>query len=458
MNEDRSARLRKAIFEDRDGGFDVRDRQIEVAVAVVVAAGKAPAHVGLCEVRSRLRLAAAEAVAVEAEEEWFLEERRGVGIFDDMAVGNDDIDPAVGVEIIAGRPEADKQPTDVGDAVAAADMEEVATPFVAVEGKPLALEVRHPHVGETVAVEVAQVDPHAPVGHPLIVEGRAADEPVLRKMAMAVVDVEEVVGGVVGDIDIDIAIDVEIGQKHSQPLAVAPQTGRSRGIGKRAVAVAETDRVGQPLERPRRTDVTDGRRRPAAGMVVERPVDVAGEIEIEDAIAVEIGPAGARAPTGVFSGRRRRNDERAVPHVAPELRHPIPGDEEILEAVVVVIADGDAVRIEGGRGNASLGRRWMKRLAIFAAEQRARPPVNRLLGRDPAAAGGDEIEPSVAVEVKPPHAAAERLEDRAVIRLATIAVGRRDSQLGGPLHEVDPPTSTGLVRRGSAPIRVAGRR
>ena len=193
-------------------------------------------------------------------------------------------------------------------------------------------------------------------------------------------------------------------------------------------------------------------------MVVERPVDVTGEIEIEDAIAVEIGPASARAPTGVFSGRRRSSDERTVSHVVPELRHPIPGDKEILEAVVVVIADGDAVGIERVRGDARLGRRRMERFSPFAAEQHARPSANRLIGRDPTATGGDEIEPSVAVEVEPPHAAAERLEHRAVIRFAAVVVGRRDSQIGRPLHEVDfPAGSAGIRRRGSHPPSIAGR-
>ena len=102
LNEDRSARLGEAVFEDRDGGFDVRDRQIEIAVAVIVTAGQPPAHVGEGEIGSRLRIAAAEAVAVEAEEEWFLEEWGVVWMLDDVTMGDQDVTPAVGIEIVDG--------------------------------------------------------------------------------------------------------------------------------------------------------------------------------------------------------------------------------------------------------------------------------------------------------------------------------------------------------------------
>ena len=303
LNEDRSARLGEAVFEDRDGGFDVRDRQIEIAVAVIVTAGQPPAHVGEGEIGSRLRIAAAEAVAVEAEEEWFLEEWGVVWMLDDVPIGDHDVTPAVGIEIVDGRAETDEQATDVGDAIPTADMEEVAPSLVAVEGKPLALEVRHPQIGESVTVEVAEVDPHAPVGDPLVVEGRTTDQPHLREVATAVVDVEEVVGGVIGHVDVEVAIDVEIGQEHPEPLAILPQPHRGGGIGERAVPVAEIDRIGQPFKRSWRTDVAHGVGGRADGMVVERPVHIAGEIEIEVTVAIKIPPAGAGTPPGVFPGR-----------------------------------------------------------------------------------------------------------------------------------------------------------
>ena len=123
--------------------------------------------------------------------------------------------------------------------------------------------------------------------------------------------------------------------------------------------------------------------------------------------------------------------------------HAVAGDDEILKAVVVVIADGDAVAVEGVIDNPRLCRHRAECPAVTAPEQLAGKTGDPLVGGYSTAAGGDEIEPPVAIEVEPPHAATEGFEDRELIRLTPIAVRGLDPQGGSPLDEVHRPSGGG---------------
>jgi len=127
----------------------------------------------------------------------------------------DDVEFAVGVEVAAGGAEAHEQPPQVADAVPPADVQELAATLVAVERERLPLVVGDPDVGQAVTVVVAQVHAHAAVRHPLIVVGHARQQAALGEPAPPVVDVQEVVHRVVGDVDVDVAVEIEVGQEHA---------------------------------------------------------------------------------------------------------------------------------------------------------------------------------------------------------------------------------------------------
>ena len=341
---------RHQVFEHRDGLVEPRYREVDVTVPVVVARREPPPLLGLGEKRAGGGRRPLKAFAVEGEHEGQLAPRRRVGKLDDVAVRDDDVDEAVEVEVGARRAEADEQAAECRDAVPSAHVQELAATFVAVEGERLTFVVRHPDVGPAVAIEVAQVDPHAAVRHALIIERDAGDEPLLRERAIAVVHVEKVVGGVVADIDIDVPVEIHVGEQDAETLAVGAQARLARNLDERAVPLVAIDRVGQALELAWRADVAFLGGAAAERIVLERPVHVAGEIQVEVAVAIEVGPPRTRTPAGI--GRCRpvgHRGEAAVAEVAPELRRSVAGHDEIRKPVIVEVADRDTVRVERKR-------------------------------------------------------------------------------------------------------------
>ena len=77
-----------------------------------------------------------------------------------------------------------------------------------------------------------------PFGCPGLVEATPRMAASSDNYALAVILVQEIVRGVVGDVDVQIGVRIEIRQDDSQPLPFGHQTGFPRNIAERAVAVA----------------------------------------------------------------------------------------------------------------------------------------------------------------------------------------------------------------------------
>ena len=92
-----------------------------------------------------------------------------------------------------------------------------------------------------------------------------------------------------------------------------------------------------------------------AGEVAKRrvhrvPFEVMADIEVEVAVVVEVGPCRGGRPVAIApqSGSRGGVLEAAVAQVVIEGIGPPAGDEEVGTAVVIVVADGDAVAVAAG--------------------------------------------------------------------------------------------------------------
>ena len=192
-------------------------------------------------------------------------------------------------------------------------------------------------------------------------------------------------------------------------IGYEPRGGRDArlpaDVGERAVAVVvkELHRSGR---QPARTAV-HGHALPAAVRVLaglrqllERRVQVIRDEEIEAAVAIVVDPGAARAVAHVVLLQARlRGDvgERAVAVVVIEHVLAAAGDEQIVEAVVVVVADGDRrrpARARQARFRRHVGERAVA-VVLVQAIGRARGAPSRRVPLE-----HEQIEPAVVVVVE----------------------------------------------------------
>ena len=164
------------------------------------------------------------------------------------------------------------------------------------------------------------------------------------------------------------------------------------------------------------------------------PVRVVADVEVEVAVAVEVGERGGRRPVPVApeAGPCGRVLERAVAPVVVEGVGVPAGDEEVGAAVVVVVADGDAVAVASGHGlDPRRPGRWRplnvpspRRCGTGGRQsRRGRSPGAR---RERAPPGTQvDVEPAVAVVVEHRDAAGGRLGELAERRPAVLERERR---------------------------------
>ena len=188
-------------------------------------------------------------------------------------------------------------------------------------------------------------------------------------------------------------------------------------VGERAVAVVAIEDVGDPVEVVGMTvGAVAGLLLPAIAVVLERPVEIAGDEQIEPAVVVVIEEAGARAPSaGGDAGLPGDVGERAVPVVAIERVAAVARDVEIREAVVVVVShrDAHAVMVLWHSGETGLLRHVDERAIVVLPVQPVPESAVGLVGRfavrhgivDLRAVREEHVQTAVVVVVQQRHAA-----------------------------------------------------
>ena len=139
-------------------------------------------------------------------------------------------------------------------------------------------------------------------------------------------------------------------------------------------AVVAVDAVGAGGEQARVAEPVGAELRVAAdegGVLV--PDEVVADVQVEVAVAVEVGEGRGGRPVAVAAQAGGLGDvlEGAVAPVAVEGIRPPSGDEQVGVAVVVDIADGDAVAVAAGEGGDPGGFGGVLECAIAAVVEEA---------------------------------------------------------------------------------------
>ena len=337
----------------------------------------------------------------------------------------------------------------------------------------------HEQVLVAVVVEVAGVHPHARLGHAHLAERRAGEQAGVAERAVALVDPEQVVRAVVGDVDVDPPVAVEVGGGHAEgrPETAADERGLAHvdeaPLPRVAVQVVRGPPVGFG-----RTVVARVGQGAALDAALQRVVHVVADVEIEPAVAVVVDEGGRYAES---SGRAdaplgRRLGERAVAAIDVQLVRAVVGQEQVGPAVVVHVArrhaQAIAVRLDaavrGDVGEAQPPR--AVRNAQVVAEQPARERsrnrrrkqrVLRLQLRvEHPSLHQVDVEIAVVVEVEEADAGRNELRvveaARGAVEVDEVETGRRrlvDEPLAGRQLERRG-TGRAVVRAGN-PVRLA---
>ena len=265
------------------------------------------------------------------------------------------------------------------------------------------------------------------------------------------IDVKEVVHGVVADVNVGLAVAVDVKRDDAQTLAgfrAARRQPRLIGhVAKGSVAACWRTSCAQPLNRSAdRRRGSAYRLRPrtvvACRIIVPRPIDVLIDVQIGKAVAVKVGPGGAGGPLNPGRGRTFLS--------RPQTCGPLP--DRFCPLARCGTRPRGPSRSRAGRASRRGRNRPLRRRACRSQGKSSRPtslvtswnlkpPRLRysLHGRPTmvlsvgavvsAAARHENIEQSVAVVVDQGHAAAQRFEDGQVAGLFAVAVGEVDARI-----------------------------
>ena len=252
---------------------------------------------------------------------------------------------------------------------------------VLVEREHFLIDVGDEEVLPAVAVEIGGIHAHAGAGAAVLAESHFGRQRDLFPLGLAfgirsAVHEEEVLHGVVGHEEVHAAVVIDVGGHHAQAFAQGLfDVGAAAHFGERAVAVVVEQQARGGFEDARNAVEMLAQFVVAAGEVaVGAVVHKTADEEIEAAVVIEIEPDGAGGPVvledfGAQAGLLADIGEGAVAVVVVENGPAVGGDEEVGEAVVIVVADRHA-HAEGAAGHARLfGHIGERAVAIVLVER-----------------------------------------------------------------------------------------
>ncbi len=307
---------------------------------------------------------------------------------------------------------------------------------VAVEGRDVLVEVGDEEVEPAVGVEIAGRQAHARLGVAHGVEGGARPQPDLLEAAALVV--VEVVGvRVVGGVEVEVEIAVEIGGDDGEGVEETDvlETGAPGALAEAASAGVLPEEIGLALETEGSEHDLEAfpvERRLGVEHVGERAVDVGADEEILVAVAVGVEEDRAGRPA-VDAGSSVYALEGAVAAVAVEHVGAEVADEEIGGAVAVDVARRDP-RPPALIGNPGGGAHLDEAPAAVVAIEAVGATLHHLAAGEAPAVDHVEVEVAVAVVVDQRQAGAARLEQ---VRLLRTAAPGRLVDAGGDGDEAD---------------------
>src|SRR5229473_3114309 len=261
----------------------------------------------------------------------------------DVAVANENVGPAVVVHV-----EKPAAPAEIlgmlPEAALVSGVLEIGAAEIVVKRGCVAGKICFDEIEIAVEIIIGGGDAHARLGLAVGAESAACFYGDVGESAVLLILIESAGGGIVGDVNVRPAVVVEIGGEHAEAEgAVGLQdAGFFADVAERSVAVVVIENVFAAVE-SRRAGFGD-----RCGLQIE--IDVIGDEEIEVAVAIVVDESAAGVPA-LASARDARFfadiGEGVVAIVVVEDIFSEVGDEEIVEAVVIVVADADSLSPAG---------------------------------------------------------------------------------------------------------------
>ncbi len=392
------------------------EEQVEVAVAIEVCIGEAAPDFRLAEVGTSFTGDVTEgSIALVEKQLWRL------GVADiaanvsdgvvDVAVGDGEIEGAVEVKV--GEDASEPEHIFGGGAQAGRDGNVIVRSFAgrSIESEHFIVEVRDGDARAARVGEIGGIDAHAGTSFAVGAEGDARVHGDFFEGTVTVVAIKLVGLRVVRDDEVGpaVLIVVEEGDAQRFRTAVEDSAGRCDVFESSVAAI---------VEKPAGLSAIGFRSaiglvfavETAKHVVVGRPLDIVADEEIETAVAVVIEPESRSTESLAVaeSGGPRHVYECAFAGIAEQTILTHARNQDVGQAVVVVVADGDAHAIHVcGVESGSVRHVCKSAIAIVAVEleSRARGVMSRPIGP----VDEEDVRPAIGVIVEEGTAGPESL-------------------------------------------------
>ena len=258
---------------------------------------------------------------------------------------------------------------------------ESAVAVVVIEIAGVVGEIGFEDVEPAVAVVVRDGNAHTGLLVAILAVGAAGDHGDIGERAVVIVVKQNAGLGIDGDVNIRPAVVIEIVRDRGDGIARAgfQDAGFLRDIGESSVAVVVIENVGVAGETARAAH--DRNSFPLAKRLARGrrsfcgiELDVVADEKIQMAVAIVIEPGAARAPADLLvvdAGFARDIGERAVAVVVKQNVVSPEAAEQIVPAIVVVVADADAGLPAGARQSGFFGDVGERAVAIVFVKMRS---------------------------------------------------------------------------------------
>ncbi len=214
----------------------------------------------------------------------------------DVAVGDEDVRPAVEIVVEEKTAEAEREQGSATDIGARGFVDEEAFAFVVIERNHLIGKIGDEDAGGAGMIVIGGVNAHAGAGYAVFAEGDSGDDGFFGEGAVAVVAIELVGLGVVGEEEIGPAVVVVINDGDAESFGGGiGEAGFFGGVFESAVAAIVPEADGGAFEGFGRAVGFAFAVERAVEIGFDGPLNVIGDDKIELAVFVVVDPGGAGA-------------------------------------------------------------------------------------------------------------------------------------------------------------------
>jgi hypothetical protein len=331
-----------------------------------------------------------------------------------MAVGNDQVEVAIVVEVKKLQPPAAHEACDRPDRRSERDVVESSLMVIVVERIHLVVDVGDEKIDPAVLIVVGGVDAHPGAGHAEGIVGHTGEQSIVRKAAPSLIDEQRIRRRIAADEKVHAPVVIDVGRDDTPGFG---KRGRNAGftadVLEGTVAIVMEEPAGHGFVDARFAVVTFARAVTAAPDVfLPAEVGEAADEEVQAAIVVVIEPDGARRPPGSCkAGLCGHVGKGAVAVIAIQDASGILGDVEIGQAVAVVIADRNAHAV-GASGNPRLFGDVGKRAIPVVPVEGIAKRLQGIIEIARAAVDEVDVHPAVVVVIEESAAGADGFREK----------------------------------------------